>query len=135
MVFVVIVFYHVLLNVVLEPGIQANSSSAVLAGDMAPTEPKYDIEPYDGTPGEKWEQFDERLLILLSGEADDRGWSLADYILGQDETDGLLPIGEDPTHKFGSLAERDSAGHSRWRAVQPAGHSQKKGTGTRSLLF
>ena len=67
----------VLFNVVLEPGNERNPG--FVAG-MAPKE-NYDIEPYDGTPGEAWEHFDERLQKLLSGETDDRGWSLADSVL------------------------------------------------------
>ena len=51
---------------------------------MAP-EPKFDFTPYDCTPGDTWEKFDQDLLIHCSGETDDRGWSLADYLLAQDE--------------------------------------------------
>ena len=72
----------VLFNVVLQPGSHCNSG---LVAGMPPREPRYDFEPYDGTPGEAWEFFDERLQNHLAGETDDRGWSLADYLLGVDE--------------------------------------------------
>ena len=52
-----------------------------------PPEPKYDFTPYepDCTPGDTWETFDQDLLNHCSGERDDRGWSLADYLMAQDE--------------------------------------------------
>ena len=51
---------------------------------MAPSE-RHEFTPYDCTPGDAWEEFDQNLLNHCSGEVDDRGWSLADYLMGQDE--------------------------------------------------
>ena len=44
---------------------------------------KYDFEPYDGTPGTAWDDFEERYMNFASG-GDSRGYSIADYILGMD---------------------------------------------------
>ena len=51
---------------------------------MTTSDVKYDITPFDGTPGEAYERFEERLLNLAA-KSDDRGWSLADHMLGADE--------------------------------------------------
>ena len=48
---------------------------------MARAEPRLDFSPYDCTPGDGWETFDQNLQNHCSGEVDDRGWSLADYLL------------------------------------------------------
>ena len=48
---------------------------------MARAEPRLDFSPYDCTPGDGWEVFDQNLQNHCSGEVDDRGWSLADYLL------------------------------------------------------
>ena len=45
----------------------------------------HDFEPYDCTPGEAWESFDERFMNWAAGIVDDRGSSVADYILDIDE--------------------------------------------------
>ena len=44
----------------------------------------YLFDPWDGTPGEKYDKFEENLLNA-SSKTDDRGWSLADHMLGTDE--------------------------------------------------
>ena len=54
-------------------------------GGMTTTTGKYDFEPAQPTPGEDYEKFEERLLNAAAAESDDRGWSLADHFLGQDE--------------------------------------------------
>ena len=36
-------------------------------------------------PGKAWDDFDERLLNFTSGKTDDRGYSIADTLLEQDE--------------------------------------------------
>ena len=46
---------------------------------------KYAFTPYSGTPGLEWEKFEERLLNEAARHTDDKGWSLADHFLGQDE--------------------------------------------------
>ena len=46
---------------------------------------KYSIAPYSGTPGEEWERFEDALLNLGATKTDDRGWSIADHLLGNDE--------------------------------------------------
>ena len=51
---------------------------------MGTPDVKYDITPFDGTPGETYEFFEERLLNAAA-KSDDRGWSLADHMLGSDE--------------------------------------------------
>ena len=45
---------------------------------------KYEFEPWDGTPGDSYDKFEVRLLNNAS-KTDDRGWSLADHMLGTDE--------------------------------------------------
>ena len=46
---------------------------------------KFDIDPYDGTPGITWDNFDERLLNLAASAVDKRGYSVADYLMHLDE--------------------------------------------------
>ena len=55
---------------------------------MAPKEDYYDFEPYDCTPGDKWELFKDRFMNYASEQVDDRGWSIADHILDIDEGGG-----------------------------------------------
>ena len=38
---------------------------------MAPTDPKYDFLPYDCTPGDKWELFNERFMNYAAEQVDD----------------------------------------------------------------
>ena len=46
---------------------------------MSTVDIKYLTDPHDGTPGQPWEDFEERLLDVAAGMMDkDRGWSLAD---------------------------------------------------------
>ena len=54
---------------------------------MASLEPRirYDFTPFDGTPGQHYDKFEERLLNAATARTDDRGWSLADHFLGNDE--------------------------------------------------
>ena len=40
---------------------------------------------FDGTPGKNWDEYAARLKNVAAGEVDDRGFSLADHILGTDE--------------------------------------------------
>ena len=60
---------------------------------MAPAAARefFDFEAYDGTPGEQWEQFDERVMNYGTSQTDDRGWSLADCFQGVDEGGPLGP--------------------------------------------
>jgi hypothetical protein len=51
---------------------------------------KYDITPYDGTPGQDYANFEERLLNAAA-RADDRGWSLAEHFMQTDEGSPLGP--------------------------------------------
>ena len=51
---------------------------------MAGKEVSYDFEPYDCTPGDAFDAFEERYLNAAT-TTDDRGYSLADHILGNDE--------------------------------------------------
>ena len=47
---------------------------------------KYICTPLPSTPnGKDWEAFEERFLNALSTKVDDRGYSAADHILGNDE--------------------------------------------------
>ena len=46
---------------------------------------KYDFTPYDCTPGEAYERYEQDLLNAGALRADDRGWTLAECILGIDE--------------------------------------------------
>ena len=48
------------------------------------TETKHDFDPWDGTPGDSYDRFQERLLNACS-KTDDRGWSFADHLNGIDE--------------------------------------------------
>jgi hypothetical protein len=52
---------------------------------LAHAQIKYNFTPYNGTPGEEWEKFEERLLNAAADRTDDKGWSLADHFLGIDE--------------------------------------------------
>ena len=36
----------------------------------------YDFTPYDGTPGQAWDDFKKRLFDYASGRVDDRGYSV-----------------------------------------------------------
>ena len=72
-------FIYIMFHVVRNPG------SAPWFAGMAPTvDVKYDFTPYDCTPGEPWELFSADLLRNAT-KTDDRGWSLADHLLGVDE--------------------------------------------------
>ena len=51
---------------------------------MPTAEVKLDFEPYDCTPGDAFDAFEERLFNNLTS-SDDRGFSLADHVLGLDE--------------------------------------------------
>ena len=66
-------------HVVRNPG-----SVSWLAGMAPNVDVKYDFTPYDCTPGEPWELFSADLLRNAT-KTDDRGWSLADHLLGVDE--------------------------------------------------
>ncbi len=44
----------------------------------------FDFAPWDGTPGDAYEKFEARLWDGTT-KTDDRGWSLADHLKGQDE--------------------------------------------------
>ena len=46
-------------------------------------DPEY--TPYDCTPGTAYDKRQEDLLNVAAGNTDDRGWSLADHLLGTDE--------------------------------------------------
>ena len=48
------------------------------------SEIRYDFTPWDGTPGDKFDKYDTSLMNSGS-RADDRGWSLSDHLLGNDE--------------------------------------------------
>ena len=52
---------------------------------MTTVDVKYLTQPHDGTPGKPWEEFEEHLLDIAAGKSDDRGWSLADCLNGDDE--------------------------------------------------
>ena len=58
---------------------------------MATIDIKYDCQPYDGTPGKPFDDFEERLLNVAAGRADERGWSLADALTRLDEGGALGP--------------------------------------------
>ena len=52
---------------------------------MSTVEIKYDCQPHDGTPGQAWDDFEERLLDVAAGRVDKQtGWSLADCFRGDD---------------------------------------------------
>ena len=52
---------------------------------MSTVEIKYDCQPYDGTPGQPWDDFEERLLDIAAGRVDKtNGYSLADCFNGDD---------------------------------------------------
>ena len=51
---------------------------------MPTAEIKLDFEPYDCTPGDAFDAFEERLFNNCTA-TDDRGFSLADHLLGIDE--------------------------------------------------
>ena len=51
----------------------------------ASTNVKYDFDPALPSPGEDYDKFEERLLNAGTSVVDDRGWSLADHLMGIDE--------------------------------------------------
>ena len=51
----------------------------------ASTNVNYDFDPALPSPGEDYDEFEERLLNAGSAQTDDRGYSLADHFLGIDE--------------------------------------------------
>ena len=61
------------------------------------TEIKYDFAPWDGTPGDAYDNYEVRLLNAGS-RADDRGWSLSDHLNGVDEARpaGFRPLPSPP---------------------------------------
>ena len=71
------VFNCVYCNVV-QPPLKVSDSMPV-------KEPTYTITPFDGTPGQTFDDFNDAMLNALAEVVDDRGWSLADHVLGQDE--------------------------------------------------
>ena len=56
------------------------------------TDIKYDFLPFDGTPGQPYDDFEERLLNSAAGRVDERGWSLADPLSGIDEGSAGGPV-------------------------------------------
>ena len=52
---------------------------------MTTTAVKHDFEPSQPTPGNDYDKFEERLLNAAAAKSDDRGYSLADHMLGIDE--------------------------------------------------
>jgi hypothetical protein len=70
--------------VVRNPGLQQTWEIACSMSLMQ-SNIKYAFTPYSGTPGLEWEKFEERLLNEAARHTDDKGWSLADHFLGQDE--------------------------------------------------
>ena len=78
-------FSYLIFHVVRNPG------SAPWSAGMAPTvDVKYDFTPYDCTPGDPWDVFSADLL-RHGTKTDDRGYSLADHLLGTDEGGPLGP--------------------------------------------
>ena len=62
---------------------------------------KYICTPLPQTPnGKQWETFEDKFMNAISGRADDRGYSLADHLLGSDEGG---PVG--PALPTGSMHE------------------------------
>ena len=70
---------------------------------------KYDIDPFDGTPGDDYDKFEERLLVFATRKTDDRGYSLADHFLGIDEGSPggpPMPVGAGAAKALVSLRQR-----------------------------
>jgi hypothetical protein len=65
--------------------LESGKSSAASLLMSSHVDLKFSIAPYSGTPGEEWESFEDALLNLCTTKTDDRGWSLADHLLGNDE--------------------------------------------------
>ena len=89
---------------------------------MAPADTHCEFTPYDCIPGDGWDAFDQALLIHCTGEVDDRGWSLADHLLGQDEGSAggpALPAG---------YSDCDGAElvHGAWRTIHDDQHASSK---------
>ena len=85
---------------------------------------KFDFTPYDGTPGEKFEKF-EQDLMNAGAKADDRGFSYSDHFLGIDELGpayaGPPPAGAAEVRKAG-VAQRQRAKGSYRLLVQHLTH-------------
>ena len=43
------------------------------------------VAKFDGMAGPTFDVYEEAILNVAAGKADERGWSLADHILGTDE--------------------------------------------------
>ena len=58
------------------------------------------VAKFDGRPGPTFDVYEEAILNAASGKTDDRGWSLADHLLGVDENGPSGPhdgVGHYPT--------------------------------------
>ena len=76
-------------------------------------DPEY--TPYDCTPGTAYDKFQEDLLNVAAGKTDDRGWSLADHLLGTDEGGpnvGATPM--PPAAQAADLRKAQGARRKRW---------------------
>ena len=53
-------------------------------GTPSSSEIRYEFTPWNGTPGKPFDDW-ETALLNAGSRSDDRGWSLSDHLLGQDE--------------------------------------------------
>jgi len=53
-------------------------------GTPSSSEIRYEFTPWDGTPGKPFDDY-ETSLLNAGSRSDDRGWTLSDHLLGQDE--------------------------------------------------
>ena len=58
-------------------------------------EVKYDFTPANPDPGDDYDKWRQNALNAMAS-GDDRGWSLADHVLGIDEGTGFLVVGRFP---------------------------------------
>jgi hypothetical protein len=54
-------------------------------GTPSSSEIRYEFTPWDGTPGKAFDDDWETAILNAGSRSDDRGWSLSDHLLGQDE--------------------------------------------------
>ena len=79
------------INVVQHPGRREKEPVATMSSGSSQVDVKYDFTPHDGTPGKPFDQFEKRLVNFAASVTDDRGFSLADHLLGTDEGGPLNP--------------------------------------------
>ena len=92
---------------------------------MATLDIKYDCNPTDGTPGEKFERFEIDAMNAAS-KADKRGYTIAETWLGTDEGGTAAGAPALPVNPAAIVVEATNA-RLVWPAGWSSGHSHQGG--------